>query len=119
MLDRKILVRFATEMARAYTRLAEGLDESDEKPVQMRIVAGPKLVDILRGHRQRAVYEYLRNVGEEGRTTREVNDGIGYDFSNTYTTLHRLQGLGIVEMVPNARPQRWRLAPAYRNGKAS
>lgn len=111
MIDRKALVRFASEMSAAFSRLADALEAPEAKPVSMQIV-GRTPADRLRGERQRAVYGYLEGVGDEGRTTAQVNEGIGYkDFSNTYSTLHRLKQLGIVEQVPGAHPQTWRLAP--------
>jgi hypothetical protein len=113
MLDNKALAQFAIDMAGAYTRLAERLREPEARPHH--IMAGPELVEILPGYRQRAVYEYLKGEGGEGKLTREVNDGIGYDFSNTYTTLHRLKNMGIVELIPGVRPQRWRLSAQYRD----
>lgn len=112
MIRADVLREFASDMAAAYTRLAAGLAVSAEQPV--RVVEGRKLVDVLPGSRQRAVYEVLRQVGEEGLTTGAINERIGYDFSNTYTTMHRLLQLGIVERVPNARYQTWRLAEPYR-----
>lgn len=116
MIDGDALARFAADMAAAYTRLARGLTTPETEPA--RFIKGPDVASLLRGHRQRAVFKFLQTVGEEGRTTGEVNDGIGYDFSNTYTTVHRLKDLGIVEMVPGVRPQRWRLLARYRRGNS-
>jgi hypothetical protein len=112
MLDLDVLSRFASDMAAAYGRLATGLSAPSSKPLQY--VKGPDLVDILPGYRQRAVAKFMSGVGADGASTREVNDGIGYDFSNTYTTMHRLKDLGIVELVAGVQPQRWRLAARYR-----
>ena len=114
--DRKALARFASEMAAALTRLADALREPVSQPARV-AVSGEELVSMLPGHRQRAVFEYLKSVGGKPQLTREVNDGIGYDCSNTYTTLQRLKQLGVVEMLPGIRPQQWRLAQPFRDGK--
>jgi len=110
-MEPELLARFATEMAAAYSRLAEGL----RAPQGDRTARDRRVVDGLSGHRQQAVFEYLRKVGDDAKLTREVNDGIDYDFSNTYSTLRRLRDMGIVEMLAGARPQRWRLAARFRD----
>lgn len=112
-MESEVFARFATEMAAAYSRLAEGL-RAPRSERSSRDDA--RVIDGLTGHRQRAVFEYLRDVGDDAKLTREVNDGIGYDFSNTYSTLRRMRDMGIVEMLAGVRPQRWRLAARFRDG---
>jgi hypothetical protein len=114
MVDTKVLARFAADVGAAYSRLAEALADPEPKPDRVRIV-GKRAVDVLRGERQRAVYEFLAKAGDDAKTTREINDGIRYDFSNTYSTVHRLKDLGFLEMLPGVSPQTWRLAAEYRD----
>jgi hypothetical protein len=112
MIDADALSRFAADMAAAFNRLAEGLaPPPTERP---RLVPGADVATLLRGSRQRAVFKYLLTVGEEGATTAQINDNIRYDFSNTYTTVHRLEDLGFIEMIPGVSPQTWRVVARYR-----
>lgn len=112
MIDADALSRFATDMAAAFNRLAEGL--TPPAIARPRVVPGPDVATLLRGSRQRAVFKYLLTIGDEGATTGQINDNIRYDFSNTYTTVHRLKDLGFIERVPGASPQTWRVVAQYR-----
>lgn len=112
MIDADALSRFAADMAAAFNRLAEGL--APPPPDSRRIVPGPDLATLLRGSRQRAVFKYLLTVGDDGATTGQINDSISYDFSNTYTTVHRLKDLGLIELVAGVSPQTWRVVDRYR-----
>jgi hypothetical protein len=112
MIDADALTRFAADMAAAFSRLAEGL--SPPPADGPRIVPLKDVSVLLRGSRQRAVFKYLQTVGNEGATTAQINDNISYDFSNTYTTVHRLKDLGFIELVPNASPQTWRIVAKWR-----
>lgn len=114
MIDADALRQFGADMAAAFDRLANSLATA---PDQSR--AGPRtdVSLLLRGSRQRAVFKYLLMVGDDGATTAQINASISYDFSNTYTTVHRLKKLGFIELVPGVSPQTWRVVPRYR-GKA-
>jgi hypothetical protein len=111
MIDADALRRFGADMAAAFDRLAESRAPPPDRPG---IVSLADVSLLLRGRRQKAVFKYLMTVGEEGATTAQINDSIAYDFSNTYTTVHRLEELGFIEMVPGVTPQTWRIVAKYR-----
>ena len=46
--------------------------------------------------------------------TAEIAAEINYEIPNTYSTLQTLERADLVEMIYDATPQRWRLAPRYR-----
>jgi alkylated DNA nucleotide flippase Atl1 len=99
----RALARFFTQLAAAATELAADL----EGPRADEVLAESPVLEGL-GSRQRLAYEAVaaatRDLG-----TAEVAAAIEYDFSNTYMTLRRLEQLGLVELVPGAKPQRWRV----------
>lgn len=68
-----------------------------------------------RGQRQQQILELPDLAGEDGMKTSDVANEIGYEVPNTHSTLQALERNGLVELVPTASPQRWRLAPRYRN----
>jgi hypothetical protein len=113
LLDADALRRFAADMSAAFNRLADSLTPpaAADRP---RFVPVEDVSGLLRGSRQKAVFKYLRTVGDDGATTAQINDSIAYDFSNTYTTVHRLKELGFIEMVPDTTPQTWRIAKKWR-----
>jgi hypothetical protein len=113
LIDADALRRFAADMSAAWNRLADSLTPPPAAG-RPRFVAVQDVSVLLRGSRQRAVFKYLRTVGDEGATTAQINDGISYDFSNTYTTVHRLEELGFIEMIPDISPQTWRVAKRWR-----
>jgi len=67
-----------------------------------------------RGERQQMTLELPGLQSEAGMKTSEVAAGIQYDDPNTYNILRGLERAGLVELIPDASPQRWRLAPRYR-----
>jgi hypothetical protein len=71
-----------------------------------------------RGQRQQQILELSGLTAEEGLKTSDIAAGISYDVANTYTTLQTLERSGLVEMVPGATPQRWRLTSRYRTTSA-
>ena len=98
------LARFMTQLARAADQLAADLTQQP---------AVPDLTAITEqlGSRQAEAYTAIYSADHD-LSTREVSELIGYDFSNCYTTLHRLEQLNLIEQVPGAKPQRWRLRAA-------
>jgi DNA-binding MarR family transcriptional regulator len=98
------LARFMTQLARAAEQLAADLTR---KP------SAPDLVAITKnlGSRQAEALTAIFRAGHD-LSTREISDEIAYDFSNCYMTLRRLEQLLLVEQVPGAKPQRWRLRAA-------
>jgi alkylated DNA nucleotide flippase Atl1 len=71
-----------------------------------------------RGQRQQQILELPGLTAEDGLKTADVAAGISYDVPNTYTTLQALERSGLVEMIPGATPQRWRLTSRYRTTSA-
>jgi alkylated DNA nucleotide flippase Atl1 len=68
-----------------------------------------------RGQRQQQILDLSGLATESGVKTSDVANEIDYEVPNTYSTLQALERNGLVEMVPGSSPQRWRLAPRYRN----
>jgi alkylated DNA nucleotide flippase Atl1 len=68
-----------------------------------------------RGQRQQQILEIPGLATEGGLKTSDVANGIDYEVPNTHSTLQALERNGLVEMVPGSTPQKWRLAPRYRN----
>src|SRR4051794_8147796 len=100
MLTAEPLARFLTDVARAADRLAAELMSAEPEEI-----ADDSVIDHL-GSRQADVYRALEKAGVP-LTTGEIAKAIGYDFSNCYLTLHRLEDLGVVERVPGIKPQTW------------
>jgi alkylated DNA nucleotide flippase Atl1 len=105
-----------SEVALATHDLAVALERLSDSPVgaDFRVTPGPQV----RGPRQQQIVDLLmHDVGEDGLKTGEVAAAVSMDQPNAYTTLQALQGQGIVEMVPGAQPQRWRLVSQYRRSR--
>jgi alkylated DNA nucleotide flippase Atl1 len=99
-----ILLGFARDLE-ATASVPELADEDVEIPVG-------------RGQRQQQILEIPGLGTEEGMKTADVAAAIGYEVPNTYSTLQALERGGLVEMIPGATPQRWRLAGRYRTTAA-
>jgi DNA-binding MarR family transcriptional regulator len=54
---------------------------------------------------------------ETGMRTRDIADDLRYAEPDTSSTLKGLTQAGLVELIPGSRPQRWRLALAYRSSR--
>lgn len=106
-------VRLARTMANALTAFADDMEvqalysnaTGEETEVE---------VPVGRGQRQQAILGLEALAGEEGLKTADIASAINYEATNTHGTLQALDRAGLVELVPNASPQRWRLAPRYR-----
>jgi len=106
-------VRLARTMANALTAFADDMEvqalystaTGEEAEVE---------VPVGRGQRQQAILGLEALAGEEGLKTADIASAIDYEATNTHGTLQALDRAGLVELVPNASPQRWRLAPRYR-----
>lgn len=72
-------------------------------------------VPIGRGDRQQQILDLPDLAAESGMKTSDVANRINYEVPNTHSTLQALERNGLVELVSGASPQRWRLAPRYRN----
>src|SRR6185436_1778938 len=71
-----------------------------------------------RGLRQQQILELDRLGEESGLKTADIAASIGYEVPNTHSTLQALERAGLIELVPRATPQRWRLAHRYRTTSA-
>ena len=72
-------------------------------------------IPIGRGDRQQQILELPDLAAEGGMKTSDVANRISYEVPNTHSTLQALERNGLVELVSGVNPQRWRLAPRYRN----
>jgi alkylated DNA nucleotide flippase Atl1 len=107
-----IFARFARAQGGSFLALAEALEAASAVPD---LVADKELeIPVGRGQRQQQILELPGLRAEDGMKTADVAAAIGYEVPNTYSTLQALQRAALVEMVPGAAPQRWRLAPRYR-----
>ncbi len=107
--------------AQAVARLAQAVSDALEEFAN-EILAGsadaaPVFTKVeiphARGERQQMTLELPGLQSEAGMKTSEVAAGIQYDDPNTYNILRGLERAGLVELIPDASPQRWRLAPRY------
>jgi hypothetical protein len=69
-----------------------------------------------RGPRQEAILSLPEMATAAGLKPAAIAGRISYSVSNTYTLLQTLSRVGLVELVPESRPQRWRLTREHRNG---
>jgi hypothetical protein len=107
-----IFAKFARAQGELFFTLAAELEATSPIPD----LATDKNVDLPvgRGQRQQQILDLPGLGAEDGLKTADVATEINYDVPNTYTTLQTLERAGLVEMIPGATPQRWRLAPRYR-----
>jgi alkylated DNA nucleotide flippase Atl1 len=100
------LAKFFATLSTAAAELAADLREHPELedvPEETDPTAGL-------GPRQREIYAILQEAGDGGIVTSEIAKRMGgYDVPNAYLALRRLESLGLAELVPGAKPQRWRL----------
>ena len=105
-----------TEAARATHDLAVALEQLAGSPMGADLPVTP--TPHPRGPRQQQIVDLLMDdISEDGLKTGEIAGEIGMDQPNAYTTLQALQAQGLVEMVPGAQPQRWRVVSQYRRGR--
>lgn len=111
MINAEALARFMSRLAAAAQEFAETLqpetpptisDAGDEAPAGL-------------GARQEQAYRVLTGAPEDGLPTALIAKAMDdYDVPNAYLTLRRLEALGLAELVPGSKPQRWRLHPKLR-----
>lgn len=105
---------FMSSLSAAAADLARALREQAAPEV-----VEPEEIQQDLGSRQRQAYQVLATVGDEGLQTADIAKAMGgYDFSNTYLTLRRLVELGLAELLPGSKPQRYRLHPKQRSSAA-
>jgi O6-methylguanine-DNA--protein-cysteine methyltransferase len=102
------LLGLVTDLEAAFGRCRErllgSLDEEADVP-------------IVRGDRQRAIASLKELFGPAGMTAGEIAGKVRYDEANTYTVLDSLVKTGLLELVPNASPRRWRMAERHRRDR--
>jgi alkylated DNA nucleotide flippase Atl1 len=106
------LAKFARAQGELFLKLAAELEAAAQVPsldtgADVEIPTG-------RGQRQQQILAVPGLAAEDGMKTADVAAAIAYDGPNTHTSLQALHKAGLVELVPGATPQRWRLAPRYR-----
>lgn len=104
--------KFFRAQGDAFHALAEGLEAIS--PIPDLATGRDVELPIGRGQRQQQILDVPGLATEDGMKTADVAAAIQYEVPNTYSTLQALERAGLVEMVPAAAPQRWRLTPRYR-----
>lgn len=104
-------MRQALEVLNAYVEGADGdgavYGPTDPSPNQR-----------TRGPRQDAILALPEMAKTTGLKPAVIAERIDYSVSNTYTLLQALSRMGLVELVPDSHPQRWRLTSQHRDGAA-
>jgi len=112
------VARFTESLASALNRLAIDLQGASLEAREVGALEPAPIADLDEqslGKRQREIVALPDLATEEGLKTGEIARQIDYDQPNAYTTLGALQRAGLVELVPGAQPQRWRLTARYRS----
>jgi alkylated DNA nucleotide flippase Atl1 len=113
------IVTLARVVGEALLSFANDYPKLSDEPDPFAFEGSPALFDVEvpigRGERQRQILELPDLAGEDGMKTSDVANEINYEVPNTHSTLQALERNGLVELVSGASPQRWRLAPRYRN----
>lgn len=108
--DGRALTRFLRKIAAAATEYADEI-ESGTAPVE-----GASLADVYLGSAQRTMAELPGMLTDHGLSPREVCQSIGNDDEpNVRTSLKGMIKREIMENVPGATPQRFRLVARYRS----
>jgi len=106
------LAKFARAQGELFLNLAADLEAAAQVPD----LTADRDIDVPtgRGQRQQQILGVPGLATEDGMKTADVAIAIDYDGPNTHTSLQALHKAGLVELVPGATPQRWRLAARYR-----
>jgi alkylated DNA nucleotide flippase Atl1 len=107
------IATLARSVGEALLRFAD--EYSEALPVSGDPPTSEVEVPVGRGQRQQQILDLPGLAAEEGMKTSDVANGIGYEVPNTHSTLQALERNGLIEGVKGSSPQRWRLAPRYRN----
>lgn len=110
MTPNEALAKFMTRLATAAQELAEELQSGGGTMAPEDEAGSPPNL----GSRQEKVYRILVSADDEGLPTRAIAAEMKYEVPNTYLTLQSLGRLGLAELVPGSKPQRWRLHPRQR-----
>jgi hypothetical protein len=104
------LAKFMTRLATAAQELAEELQSGGDAMAPEGEAGSPPNL----GSRQEKVYRILASADDEGLPTSAIAAEMKYEVLNTYLTLQSLARLGLAELIPGSKPQRWRLHPRQR-----
>ncbi|MCL5110515.1 MAG: hypothetical protein M1401_16945 [Chloroflexi bacterium] len=110
------LARFLRRLAEMANQLATEVEEQARSTAQSAELPGQARPEMLvRGGRQRAIVALPELRDEEGMKTADIARALGYsDVPNVHISLRTLERRGLVELVPNRVPQRWRLVHSFR-----
>lgn len=108
--------RFLRTVAGAANQLAADLTESIEEPETLSQTTEVSPESLVIGARQRAIVAVPGLREEAGLKTAEIARTVGSpDVPNIYMAMRALEKRGLVELVPNQRPQHWRLVSRFRD----
>ncbi|GAA1019925.1 MULTISPECIES: hypothetical protein [Amycolatopsis] len=108
------LTNFLRTVSDACLTFASELETASATPAPAEDIELPRG----RGQRQQQILELLPTTDDAGMKTADIAATIEYEVPNTHSTLQALERAGLVEMVPRATPQRWRIAARYRTTSA-
>jgi alkylated DNA nucleotide flippase Atl1 len=111
----EVWARFAQRLAREFERLSEELLATSHEAAPISTEPASPPTEEVTGSRQKQIVEIPDLLTEEGLKTADIAAAIDYEVPNTYMTLQGLANRGIVEQIPGATPQRWRLHRRYRS----
>ena len=102
-------------VANACLKYAQELREADAGAAELTLepIADP-VEGLSLGARQREMVDVLRLASDDGLTTSQIAERVGYDTANAHMSLRGLQGRRVIEQVQGKRPIQWRLAAQYR-----
>lgn len=106
----EVVAELARNLARVLSDFADEVTTAASGPAAEEAIELPEA----RGERQQAILQLTELASEKGLKTSDIAAAIDYDVPNTYQTLQGLERSGLVEQIPDARPQRWRLGWKYR-----
>jgi hypothetical protein len=111
--------RFFRTLSVAANQLAADLTQASQRGESTVLGAEAPPESLVIGERQRAIVALLGLRHQDGMKTGEIAHAAGYaDIPNVYTSLRTLERRGLVELVPNREPQRWRLVARFREPPA-
>jgi hypothetical protein len=117
--------RFFRSLSAAANQLAVDLSEAAEVSTERVPESLPEVSpeSLVLGVRQQQIASLPGLRDDEGMKTSDVARAAEMsDVTNVYQTLQNLVRRGVVEQIPNSRPQRWRLVSRFRhpggNGQA-
>jgi|GEM_PF-3770538 len=113
------LARFFRSLASAANQLAADLTEiAAAPPPPSPTTISPEA--LVQGPRQRAIVQIPALRTDLGLKTAQIAQAIGNpDVPNVYLAMRALEKRGLIELIPNSEPQRWRLTENFREPPAA